>query len=63
MQPFITRFAKKLPIATPEVIRYDDTRQIAEVFENDTWVDRATTGRSDGLSRQTAVNAETTDDN
>jgi hypothetical protein len=62
MNPLILRFSNELPPAPLEIIRYDEERQIAQVFQDGAWVDRLLVGGRDGTTRVTCVQAETTDD-
>ncbi|MBN9662265.1 MAG: hypothetical protein J0H49_28970 [Acidobacteria bacterium] len=62
MNPIILRFAQRIPAASPEVLRYDAERQIAEVLEGGQWVDRLTVGGQGASTKFTKVKNETTDD-
>jgi hypothetical protein len=63
LTPFLLRFAEQIEHAAPQLLRYDEARQIAQVQINGTWVDTP-----DALehtihsTRLTKVQAETTDD-
>lgn len=63
LTPFILRFAEQLPHVVPQKIRYDEVRQITQVYHNNKWIDSP-----DALNclthstRITRVEAETTDD-
>jgi hypothetical protein len=59
--PFLARFAKPIPDATPEPIRYDKNRQIAQVQVSGAWVDAADAPGTPRLTRCTKVAHETTD--
>lgn len=60
--PFLARFANPLPDTITDPIRYDETRQIAQVHFNGGWVDAPKTPRTLGMTRVTKVRNETTDD-
>jgi hypothetical protein len=62
MIPLILRFANKIPTVSPEILRYDAERQIAQVMEGGNWIDRLTAGGQEASTRFTKVKAETTDD-
>lgn len=62
MNPIILRFAQRIPPVSPEVLRYDAERQIAQVLEGGNWVDRLTVGGQGEGTSFTRVQAETTDD-
>jgi hypothetical protein len=62
-RPFLMRFAKPIGEPSSSVLRYDTARQITQVLQNGQWVD--TPDSSDeitGVTRKTAVQQETTDD-
>jgi hypothetical protein len=60
--PFLARFANALPNTTAEPIRYDKTRQVAQVQINGSWIDAREAPRTSGMTRVTKVANETTDD-
>lgn len=60
--PFLARFANALPDTAAEPIRYDETRQVAEVQVDGSWVDARNAPRTSGMTRVTKVRNETTDD-
>ena len=62
MIPFILRFAQQIPSVSPEILRYDAERQIAQVLECGNWVDRLTAGGQETSTKFTKVKTETTDD-
>lgn len=62
MNPFILRFAQLIPPISPEILRYDAVRQIAQVLDGGIWVDRLTTGGPGDKTKVTEVRSETTDD-
>jgi hypothetical protein len=62
MNPLILRFGSKIPSVPEEVLGYDSDRQMAQVFHEGNWIDRIAVGGREGLTRVTAVQAETTDD-
>lgn len=63
LMPFLLQFAEPIKHAEPQKLRYDETRQIAQVQINGHWIDTP-----DALehtiqsTRITKVQAETTDD-
>lgn len=60
--PFLARFANALPDTTAESVRYDETRQVAQVEIGGSWVDAREAPRTSGMTRVTKVRNETTDD-
>ncbi len=60
--PFLARFANALPGITFEPISYDETRQVALVQFDGSWVDARKVPRTSGMTRVTKVRNETTDD-
>lgn len=61
--PFLLRFAEPLKYTAPQRLRYDKSRQIAQVYLNDKWVDSPDAlDHSTHSTRVTKVHAETTDD-
>lgn len=63
LKPFLLRFAEPLPETTPQKLRYDVARQVAQVLVNGSWVDTPDALDSAMHStRVTKVVAETTDD-
>jgi hypothetical protein len=62
MSPLILRFAETIPTVSPEILRYDSERQLAQVLVDGNWVDRITVGALDASTRFSKVPTETTDD-
>jgi hypothetical protein len=61
--PFLHRFAKPIPADPSLPLRYDETRQITQVLRNGQWIDTPDVpDETVGVSRKTAVQQETTDD-
>lgn len=61
--PFLLRFAEPLKHSAPQRMRYDEARQIAQVYLNDKWVDSPDAlDQSTHSTRVTKVQAETTDE-
>lgn len=61
--PFLLRFAEPLKNTTPQRLRYDEVRQIAQVYLNDKWVDSPDVLYHTTHSTMiTKVQNETTDD-
>ena len=62
-EPFLFRFAERLPRTEEQPVRYDTTRQISQVLIDGLWVD-ATKASVDFCAgtRITATQQETTDD-
>lgn len=61
--PFLLRFAEPIRHAEPQRLRYDETRQIAQVQINGQWVDTPDALEHTMQStRITKVQSETTDD-
>jgi hypothetical protein len=61
--PFLYRFAKPIPADPSSPLRYDRTRQITQVLQNGQWIDTPDApDETVGVSRKTAVQQETTDD-
>jgi hypothetical protein len=58
--PFLAKFADPLPDTNAEPIRYDETRQVAQVQVDGDWVDARKP--TCGMTRVTKVRNETTDD-
>lgn len=63
MVPFVFHFAQQLPEVIRYPLRYDATRQVAQVLFEGKWLDRTDVpGDSVASTRFTRVQAETTDD-
>lgn len=61
--PFLHQFATPIPARSSLALRYDATRQIVQVFQNDRWIDAPdASDEAQGATRKTAVAQETTDD-
>lgn len=61
--PFLFRFAQPLPDVPNHVLRYDTMRQVSQVLIHGFWIDSPDApGEPPGLTRQTRIQAETTDD-
>lgn len=61
--PFLFHFAQQIPTAPQHPLRYDAARQISQVLVHDIWIDSPDApGEPPGLTRQTRIQAETTDD-
>lgn len=63
LTPFLLQFAEPIKYAEPQRLRYDETRQIAQVQINGQWIDTPDALEHTMQStRVTRVQAETTDD-
>lgn len=63
LAPFLVRFAEPMERAALQQVRYDESRQIAQVYINSKWVDTPDAlNHTMNSTRMTKVNAETTDD-
>lgn len=61
--PFILRFAKRIDESPNRPLRYDESRQIAQVKIDGRWIDTPDAGDAvDASTRMTKVVTETTDD-
>ena len=60
--PFLARFANPLPETIAEPINYDETRQVAQIRFDGSWVDARKARQMAGMTRVTKVRNETTDD-
>ena len=60
--PFLARFANALPETTAEPVRYDESRQLAQIQVDGSWVDARKAPRVADMTRVTKVRNETTDD-
>ena len=61
--PFITMFAVPIGQTNQQLFRYDEQRQVSQVFVGSCWVDAVTARESEPRwTRVTKVHQETTDD-
>ncbi len=61
--PFILRFAERMDRIPSPPLRYDESRQVAQVEIDGRWIDTPDApGEVAGTTRMTKVEAETTDD-
>lgn len=61
--PFVFRFAERIDGSPSHTLRYDESRQITQVFIDGTWVDTPDApGHVTASTRITKVHSETTDD-